>query len=77
MVGDFGLFLLLINAAFFYGTFYSEIAVKIDGGRVEGGFLFTASRFMHWGYFCLSRNRARRFGVGEVLRIYLGGLGLS
>jgi len=58
--------LLLLNAVYIYKVYYPNIARQVDGADFDTGFLFAASRFMHWGHFCLSRNRARKFGVEEV-----------
>ncbi|WP_078084712.1 hypothetical protein [Microbulbifer mangrovi] len=58
--------LLLINAIYIYLAYYPEISRKIDGETFNGGFLFAASRFMHWGHFCISRSRAQKFGVDDI-----------
>ena len=58
--------LLLVNAIYVYRTYYPEISRKIDGETFEGGFPFAALRFMHWGHFCISRKRAKKFGVEKV-----------
>ena len=58
--------LLLVNAIFIYRVYYPEISRKIDGETFDGGFLFAASRFMHWGHFCISSKRAEKFGVESV-----------
>lgn len=58
--------LLLINAVHFYRVYYPEVARRIDGADLDTGFLFAASRFMHWGHLCVSETRARRFGVAKV-----------
>ncbi|WP_428820611.1 hypothetical protein [Microbulbifer sp. MCCC 1A16149] len=53
----------IVNAVVFYRTFYRTLSEKIDGEYVDVGFILSASRFMHWGHFCLSEKRAKRFGV--------------
>lgn len=58
--------LVLVNAVYIYHTYYREISKEIDGETFDGGFLFAASRFMHWGHFCISPRRAEKFGLEKV-----------
>lgn len=58
--------LVLINAIYFYSLYYKELSKKIDGKIFDGGFLFSASRFMLWGHFCISSKKAERSGVKEI-----------
>ncbi|MBB5212108.1 hypothetical protein [Microbulbifer hydrolyticus] len=53
----------IVNAIVFYRTYYKRLSRKIDGEVADIGFILSASRFMHWGHFCLSEKRAKRFGV--------------
>ncbi|WP_066966239.1 hypothetical protein [Microbulbifer sp. Q7] len=58
--------LVLVNAIYIYRKYYPGISKNIDGETFDGGFLFAASRFMHWGHFCISHRRAEKFGVEKV-----------
>lgn len=57
---------LLINAIHFYCVHHDELSKKIDGRLFDGGFLFSASRFMLWGHYCVSEKKAENSGVKEI-----------
>ena len=62
-LGGFLFLAAIVNAVVFYRKYYKTLSQKIDGEIADIGFILSASRFMHWGHFCLSEKRAKRFGV--------------